>query len=628
MTKQCDKTEEKEVLPTYFERRENGIIYVRLEMPGALKKITPKHEHRVRLSMDTYDAEQALIRGTPLIHSIKAKWAALRKKHAKLLLDVSRPKARSWSAPNIVDVKGSTEPAVLTQDLIDELIASRIRTWVFTDDFERYQYGLDDDEFKEQEEFCAMSDAQMRSVIGRGRHAGDYANVVELVLEWCDNQDVVVSTEDPLFIQLVRQFAQTETQMHEFYSRRNRGDSPEPPVVKVRGGERLSVMDEHYREHKAGAVGEHHLGTVLNTWALFRDFKGDVFLDEVTSADIYEFVKFHMSAEGKKWSQSYATSKVPYYLREIFGLARTLKFMSVDNPAVNLEAMPVLSKGEQKSRQKPRFPLTTAHINKLLASDWYNPSSKKWRGKLGQDLGVRYFVPLIELLHGSRIREPLQLMVSEVAMIHGVWSFKFRMSFDGDEDEASTGFKKKNGGNADSAPAKVVSDLAPRSLKNESVLRDIPVHPKLLELGLLDYLELRRHQLDGKDGPLFPSSPPEPGGKSPKWGRAFEQALLRFMKDGLDFADGYVIHSFRHTFEDRLRDSQAKQTWPPGMNQFLSGRKLVRAEDKGTVPESGSEAEYGKGYSPAAALPYLERIDFSDIVFPRPFGEWLSAGLR
>jgi integrase len=335
-----------------------------------------------------------------------------------------------------------------------------------------------------------------------------------------------------------------------------------------------------------------------------------------------------MSAEGKKWSQSYATSKVPYYLREIFGLARTLKFMSVDNPAVNLEAMPVLSKGEQKSRQKPRFPLTTAHINKLLASDWYNPSSKKWRGKLGQDLGVRYFVPLIELLHGSRIREPLQLMVSEVAMIHGVWSFKFRMSFDGDEDEASTGFKKKNGGNADSAPAKVVNDLAPRSLKNESVLRDIPVHPKLLELGLLDYLELRRHQLDGKDGPLFPSSPPEPGGKSPKWGRAFEQALLRFMKDGLDFADGYVIHSFRHTFEDRLRDSQAKQTWPPGMNQFLSGRKLVRAEDKGTVPESGSEAEYGKGYSPAAALPYLERIDFSDIVFPRPFGEWLSAGLR
>jgi hypothetical protein len=149
VTKQCDKTEEKEVLPTYFERRKNGIIYVRLEMPGALKKITPKDEHRVRLSMDTYNAEQALIRGTPLIHSIKAKWAALRKKHAKLLLDVSRPKARSWSAPNIVDGKGSTEPAVLTQDLIDELIASRIRTWVFTDDFERYQYGLDDDEFKE-----------------------------------------------------------------------------------------------------------------------------------------------------------------------------------------------------------------------------------------------------------------------------------------------------------------------------------------------------------------------------------------------------------------------------------------------------------------------------------------------
>lgn len=65
----CDKTEGKEVLPTYFECRKNGILYVRMVMPDALQKVTPKDERRVRVSMDTYDVEQAIIRGTPLIHA-------------------------------------------------------------------------------------------------------------------------------------------------------------------------------------------------------------------------------------------------------------------------------------------------------------------------------------------------------------------------------------------------------------------------------------------------------------------------------------------------------------------------------------------------------------------------------
>jgi len=622
VTKQCDKTEEKEVFQRYFERRENGIMYVRMVMPGDLQKITPKDEHRVRQSMQTSNAEEAYLRGTPLIHAIKTKWAALRKKHAKILRDKGQVKAISWSAPDSVDTEESSKPVILTPDIIDEVVAARIQSWMHTDDEDRYQHGLDDEQFAELEEFCASSDAQMRNVISRGRQSGDYTHVVELVLDWCDSQDVAVATDDPLFIQLVRQFAQTETRMHELISGRNRGDSPEPPVVKVRSGERLSAMDELYRKHKHGAIGAHHLGTVLNTWALFREYKGDVYLDEVTSADIYDFVKFHMSEKGRKWSQAYATSKVPYYLRDIFGLARTSKLMTVENPASNLEAMPKLSKEERQKRQKPRYPLTTLHINKLLASEWYNPSSKKWRGKLSQDFGVRYFGPLIQLLHGSRVREPLQLMASEVTQIDGVWSFKFQITFDEDEPGAE-GFvttKEKK----PKSTKKLVDGLEPRSLKNESVLRNIPVHPKLIELGLLDYLEQRRSELGDADGPLFPSSLPEPGGKSPKWGRAFEQAMLRFMKDGLGFANGYGNHGFRHQLEDRIRVAEARAPWPKGMSNYLTGRKLVRAEDRGIVQEEGSERSYGNGYRPLEALPYLEMVSFSDIVFPVPFKQWVA----
>lgn len=617
MTKQCDKTGENEVLQRYFERRENGIIYVRMVMPGDLQKITPKEEHRVRQSMLTTNAEDAYLRGTPLIHATKTKWAALRKKH---LQNKGRLAPIPWSVQETVDAEESAKPVILTPDIIDEIVAARFQSWMHTDDEERYQHGLDDEQFAELEQFCASSDAQMRSVISRGRQSGDYAQVVELVLDWCDSQDVAVSTDDPLFVQLVRRFAQAETQMHAFISSRNRGDSPEPLVVKVRSGERLSVMDELYRNDRQESVGAHHLSTVLNTWTLFRDFRGDVYMDEVTSADVYNFIKFHLSDKGRKWSQTYATSKVPYYLREIFGLARTKNLMTVENPASNLESMPKLSREERRKRKKPRYPLTTTHINKLLASEWYNPASDKWRGKLRQDLGVRYFGPLIQLFHGSRVREVLQLMVSEVTQIDGVWSFRFRISFD-DEEEGAEGFIKTKEAKL-KPPKKLVDGLEPRSLKNENVLRDIPVHPKLIELGLLHYLEQRKRQLGDADGPLFPSSLPEPGGKSPKWGRAFEQAMLRFMKDELGFANGYGNHSFRHQFEDRIRDAQARVPWPPGMSHHLSGRKIVRQGE--IANEEGSEGNYGKGYQPAHALPYLETLNFSDIVLPAPFEQWLG----
>jgi hypothetical protein len=40
--------------------------------------------------------------------------------------------------------------------------------------------------------------------------------------------------------------------------------------------------------------------------------------------------------------------------------------------------------------------------------------------------------------------------------------------------------------------------------------------------------------------------------------------------------------------------------------------------------EEGSERDYGDGYLPADMLPYIVKIDFSDLALPAPFAKWLQ----
>ena len=152
----------------------------------------------------------------------------------------------------------------------------------------------------------------------------------------------------------------------------------------------------------------------------------------------------------------------------------------------------------------------------------------------------------------------------------------------------------------------------------------MPVHPSLIELGFVEFVALRRRE-SGTNALLFPSSAPNEGGKSPKLGRAYEQTFLRFVRDTMAFGSGYGNHSFRHQLEDRVRNAQAASgAWPPGLGQQYTGRKQTRKADVGIVLSEGSEADYGRGYLPADILPYITRINFSDISLPMPYAAWLK----
>lgn len=131
------------------------------------------------------------------------------------------------------------------------------------------------------------------------------------------------------------------------------------------------------------------------------------------------------------------------------------------------------------------------------------------RGLLTRDF--QKWGPLIGLYTGARLNEVCQIHVADIKQIEGVWCFD--LNDEGDE----------------------------KRLKNVASRRKVPVHSRLLELGLLAYADAMRVRGQERFFPEFSYSPKEGYGRA--LGRWFNERFL--VKLGIKSKD-LVFHSFRH----------------------------------------------------------------------------------
>jgi integrase len=129
-----------------------------------------------------------------------------------------------------------------------------------------------------------------------------------------------------------------------------------------------------------------------------------------------------------------------------------------------------------------------------------------------------FWISLIAAFTGARLNEVAQLRVEDVRQEEGIWLFDIT-------DEAENA-----------------------SLKTKESKRRIPVHPQLIELGLLQY---RDHAVAKSWTWLFqPIKPDFNGRRSTQAGRWFRKFLARIGVKGDELGGA---HRFRHTLADRLR---------------------------------------------------------------------------
>ena len=205
---------------------------------------------------------------------------------------------------------------------------------------------------------------------------------------------------------------------------------------------------------------------------------------------------------------------------------------------------------ELDKKKKKGKPFSGAQLKTIFASPLFaNCLGDKHEHEAG-DVQVRdwrYWMPWIALHSGARLGEIAQLLMTDVRQEHGVWIF--HVTEEGD-DEKST----KTGGS----------------------MRVIPVHSKLIDLGLLDY----HAAIAIAEGTrLFPELQRDTRGYFGSASGFFNDYLRDI---GVKVGRNVNFHSFRHTMTDGFRNAGY---YDEQFNVLLGHTKETTTGRYGIVPE-------------------------------------------
>jgi integrase len=115
----------------------------------------------------------------------------------------------------------------------------------------------------------------------------------------------------------------------------------------------------------------------------------------------------------------------------------------------------------------------------------------------------------------------------------------------------------------------IVADRkAGKRVKTKTSERVVPVHPELVELGFLRYVQDRKRE--SEHAWLFPAVAPDQGYALSAWGKWWS----RYLRETVGIKDtDKVFHSFRHGFQDALR----RATPDEELRDALSGRSNAKS---------------------------------------------------
>lgn len=218
-----------------------------------------------------------------------------------------------------------------------------------------------------------------------------------------------------------------------------------------------------------------------------------------------------------------------------------------------------LRRRKSKRAREERLAFSHDQMKRIFrAPTWTGCASSTRRHEPGDEIikDALYWLPLIAAYTGARREEIAGLMKRDLRQENQIWCFFF------DENEE-------------------------RSIKTESSIRRVPVHPHLLELGILE-------NRDGT-GRLFPSV----YRKSPKsqLGECIDYNWRKIMRQNLEPAelDRRCFHSFRHSAVDAL-------------GKMKDIRDRVIKDILGHTPTSITDRVYGSDAEPEEMLEAIQRL--------------------
>ena len=261
-------------------------------------------------------------------------------------------------------------------------------------------------------------------------------------------------------------------------------------------------------------------------------------------------------------------------LAEVFRWAVREDYLS-KNPAEHISQK---ARGAVMRAQDARDQFNQHDLNAIFSAEWFQHGGAK-RNKAGGLSSFRpyyYWLPLLGLHTGARLNELSQLHLRDII-----------------EYEPKKFYIFINDSTPDSAQNKKPTKADDKSIKNPNSKRVIPIHSKLIDLGLLDYIKaLHTNGHERLFPELIHDNVKGYGKAAGKWfNEHFLGIQLKIKRDGMK-----TYHSFRHTCITSLIDNST----PEKITSEIAGH------ERG---ETISFTRYGKDDAKRLS-PYIEILDF------------------
>jgi integrase len=196
-----------------------------------------------------------------------------------------------------------------------------------------------------------------------------------------------------------------------------------------------------------------------------------------------------------------------------------------------------------------------------------------------------YWAPLLCLYLGFRISEATQTHTGDICYVDGVPCIRTATVEEGE----------------DGAVVDITSQTAEdylRRLKNGASRRTVPIHPKLIELGFLDFVS----QVSGGSSESRHLFPKLTWHAKSLWGRKASDHIGKLVRS----AGAYV---FRKKVPHSLRSNFSQAVQKTGLAEALIQRLLGHSTGA-MKDEHYSEAEYGAAVPAELAVSHLAKVDF------------------
>ena len=398
-----------------------------------------------------------------------------------------------------------------------------------------------DDAYDDEVHRTLLLDA--RRQLRRARAAEDFAHIRECVEQHLEWERAWLPADSAEFDELLRQMADAELEVLDEELRRIDGEVGRTPDL-------IPLVDENDTWASAIKKWEEDAAPQAKTAdevraqaARFERLVGPMPLSALSAAHVTLFKNACLEKEGVGKSR----------VNTIVALLSPVINAAMDNKLTTLGTNPFSrAKFSKKAVRKDadadatRDAYTIAELNQLYASRVFVHGHRP--GKGGGD--AAYWLPLLGPHTGARLEDLCRLRTRDIVQRAGVWCVHLHDT----KREHRAGFA--------------------------AVMRHVPIHQSLLELGFLEFVEAQGRNSDR----LFPRLKPNKYGQlSATWSTWFNEYLDA--DAGLD-DPRLDFHSFRHTFKTFGQLS--------GVNDF------VIEELKGHAPDS----VYGRNEDGEKRLPF------------------------